>query len=1332
MKRKTLSVVFALVLALSYLLVLIPVPVQAAAITSTGAGGNWSATTTWAGGVVPGAADTVTITTGSPVTVDVANSACLTLLIGTGNGDVTLTFNSGSVLTVSSTLTIGSNSNKKGTIIMASGGTMQLGAGITIDGAGTWIPGTGTVDYNAAGGQTIDTTFFTAYNNLTLSGGDVKTTTGVTVNGILSMEGTATASAAPIYGAAATLQYNTATARTAGVEWITPFAATGGVIIANTGAITANAAKVFNANVPLTINSGATLAMSTYLLTLNGNLVNNGGTTSGSGGVTIAGTATQSIGAFTNTGTISMTKTAGTATFTGNVNGGALTINGSGGTLNLGTGLTHTFTGTWTRTNGTLNGGSSTLKIGGVVSGSGSTFTAGTGTVEWNGSAQAIAAVTYNNLTINQASGDATLGANIAVNGILTLTAGNLAVTDPYVLTMGASATTVGANDVTGIVKRTTLVADTAYTFGSQYTTLYFQDVGTLPDDVSIKITIGSAPAWKTDAITRTHDIIRTGGSGSFATLNLHYRDAELNGNTENKLVLWYCVSPFTPGTGIEFGRSNYNETNNWIGAANIEITLLATSFGELPGTLGDSDLSNCTWNGSVSTNWSNVENWTPNGVPSDLVDVVIPDASGTTYDPILNQTLAVGRLTLNSGAILNSAAGSVVAISGASGAWSNNGGTFNPNTGTVVFTNAEATISGETSFYNVTIDTGAGLTLGSDVIMQIGGTMTNNGIWSVGGLHNTVEYSGAGQTVLNPNGLTSGYHTLVLSGSGAKTMPGTELYLHDNFSMSGTAYATAGAAINTDGNFTVGSDNAFTMGAFTHTIGGDFSNSGTLTATGGTITIGGDFSNSGTLTATGGTITIGGDFSNSDTLTATGSTITLNGTTAQAISGTTETAFNNLNISNTNAAASANTNFSVGGTLTVNASAVLNPAAAVVVSGAGTLTGNGTVNVTRTAATADFSSQYTISTKTLTNLTAAYVGSAAQTVSALTYGGLKIDNASGVTLGGNATVNGTLTLISGKITTDASTVIIGSSGSVSGGSSSNYVYGNLQKNVATGSDVSRTFEVGTASNYNPVTVLFASVSVAENLTAKVTTGEHPEIASSRIDSSKDVNAYWTFTNAGITFDSYGATFTFVSGDVDGGAHTSLFIVGRYSGGWTYPTLGTRTSTSTQATGLVSLSDFAIGEYPWQSYKEETYTTVWGTVADPYDDAYDMAYMYGEGFLASQLYHVGFYCPSVAPNKVASTDPTSTAGGALSTQYLLSTDPSAESGTWHAVVYKDPDSPPTNYDPNDPDAVIDDDFQVAASAIPEFPTVIAGIAMAGLCFDIYYWMRKKKARVCQN
>jgi len=78
-----------------------------------------------------------------------------------------------------------------------------------------------------------------------------------------------------------------------------------------------------------------------------------------------------------------------------------------------------------------------------------------------------------------------------------------------------------------------------------------------------------------------------------------------------------------------------------------------------------------------------------------------------------------------------------------------------------------------------------------------------------------------------------------------------------------------------------------------------------------------------------------------------------------------------------------------VNGNLTINSAAVLTPAAANTVGGTGTLTGNGTAKMTRTAATPDFNSQYSISNKTLANLTVDYAGAGAQSVNALNYGNL-------------------------------------------------------------------------------------------------------------------------------------------------------------------------------------------------------------------------------------------------------------------------------------------------------------------------------------------------------
>jgi len=266
---------------------------------------------------------------------------------------------------------------------------------------------------------------------LTLSGSGTKTIatgTTVTVNSILSMEGTAivalAGTGAMAYGAGATLQYNTPTSHASGAEWIAAFNGTGGVVIANTGTITLDAAKSLNSSVPLTINSGATLATGNFQLTFGGNFVNGGTFTAGSAPIVIAGTmTTQSIDGFITTGSVSMTKTAGIATFKGNVQGGDFIINGTGGTLNLGTALTHVFSGDWTRTAGTLNCSSCTLKIGGSASGTGGTFTASTGTVEWNAAgAQTVAGVTYNKLTLS-GSGTKTIatGTTVTVNSILSM-----------------------------------------------------------------------------------------------------------------------------------------------------------------------------------------------------------------------------------------------------------------------------------------------------------------------------------------------------------------------------------------------------------------------------------------------------------------------------------------------------------------------------------------------------------------------------------------------------------------------------------------------------------------------------------------------------------------------------------------------------------------------------------------------------------------------------------------------------------------------------------------------------------------------------------------------
>ena len=374
-----------------------------------------------------------TITSGS-FGVTIAGTVTTQSIAGfTTTGGVTLNKTAG-------TATLQGNVSGGPLTINGTGGTLNLGTGLTHtfagdvnlmngtlnggssrlnennisatawNGVGTlFTAGTGTVNFGG-GAQSLAATGTTTFNNLTVSNSGLKIFSNIpVVNGIFSMEGYATVSAAPTYGSAATLQYNTVVSRTVGVEWITPFVASGGVVIANTGTITMSGARVFNSTAPLTVNSGSAMSMSAFLLTLNGNFVNNGGTASGTtGGVTITGTATQSIGAFTTTGTVLMSKTGGVATLAGNVNGAGLTINGSGGALNLGAVLTHTFTGDITLTAGALNGGSSTLNENNISAtawnGTGSLFTPASSTINFGAAgAQTLAAsgLSFYNLTLS-------------------------------------------------------------------------------------------------------------------------------------------------------------------------------------------------------------------------------------------------------------------------------------------------------------------------------------------------------------------------------------------------------------------------------------------------------------------------------------------------------------------------------------------------------------------------------------------------------------------------------------------------------------------------------------------------------------------------------------------------------------------------------------------------------------------------------------------------------------------------------------------------------------------------------------------------------------------
>ncbi len=418
-----------------------------------------------------------------------------------------------------------------------------------------------------------------------------------------------------------------------------------------------------------------------------------------------------------------------------------ITLNGDvtvGNTLTLSSGTliiaANTFTlagNTLTKTSGNIDAGNSSL-----IFANSSAITLPSGLFTGN----------ITNLKIS-GNGGLTSVENLTVNGILDLDASNPSATKGIfdfgtnTLTMGANATTVGIGDVTGIVSRTSFLPNIYYTFGNQFTTVSFGATGTYPTELKVKICIGNSPAWKTTAINRWYDFVQTGGNSCMATIKTHYSDSELNGNNESRLVQWTNGTPGPPLGLYEWGHFTTNSDDNWVSIANVNIGYFPTVFGQLENTLSGSELETYIWDGSESSVWANVDNWTQTGQPGIASNVIIPDASTTPNDPSLPTSTNIKTIALEAGSILNASSNEQFTINGDNGAWRNMGGIFNSANSKVFFTNSAATIAGITNFYDVTITDGAKLTTGTNSITRIAGaiSLSSTGIFETSLLHNVI-----------------------------------------------------------------------------------------------------------------------------------------------------------------------------------------------------------------------------------------------------------------------------------------------------------------------------------------------------------------------------------------------------------------------------------------------------------------------------------------------------------------------------------------------------------------------------------------------------------------
>jgi len=538
------------------------------------------------------------------------------------------------------------------------------------------------------------------------------------------------------------------------------------------------------------------------------------------------------------------------------------------------------------------------------------------------------------------------------------------------------------------------------------------------------------------------------------------------------------------------------------------------------------------TWSGAAGAAWNVVGNWTPAGIPlaSDPVTInegatPIVTAAAVCASVQINNSANNGittSLTINSGQTLTVGGGTGLVTIGSNTAMGNNN-----------ISNTSLIVNGSLASGNINQSPGTRTAgLGGDGRTNL--TISSTGIVTVIGNVTGTSINGKGTLTASASVIFTGAGTLNVTGTFTTTVftPSTGIVNYN-----GTALQSLNPAYLTYGTLKVNNSAGVTLGAATtagNLIIGDVQANSIFNAGGFQLT------STGALNLTSGFFNIGNGatatlypaFATSSI--ASGTTVNYKSSSPQTIAGV-----NYANLTN-----SGNGNRTLVNSPTIGISGTFSPGGGTYTLGTSTVSFNGT--------------------------------SAAQTIPTFTFTNLIVNNVAGISsIAGNVTVNSSLALTNGVVTTGANKIII-----PSGGSSvrtNGWVNGNLQKYISTTTAV--TFEIGDASNYSPVTVNYATLTTAGNLTATVTTGLHPAIASSGLNSAQMVNRYWTLTSGGVA-GNYDATCTFVAGDILGAANTANFVVRNYSSSsWATTTTGIKTSTSTQVTGLTTYGDLAVGEF---------------------------------------------------------------------------------------------------------------------------------------------------------
>ncbi len=934
-------------------------------------------------------------------------------------------------------------------------------------------------------------------------------------------------------------------------------------------------------------------------------------TYNGSAWVAASATPTSTDGAITIRSPHTVTITASGLTYDQVVvdAGGQVTVNSAiTSTLANGTGTDLTINGTWLNSGGTwtVTGTAWTVGSGGTYIHN-TTSSAATplgqatfdaaSTMIFRGSstintAVSLAGRTFGNLTIESSSGTWTPatfagGTAMTVNGNYLLGANvNATTTQTGVMTFAGNFT------VNGTLTNSTGTQTYTFTGGSktisgtgtfQFETFNVNSGASLTASVATSIpatfTATISGSYATAATYTNNGTTNVNGTfqinqGGFASANdLVYASGAtlVFNNTSGSYGINSGSTAFWPSTN---GPQNVNV----LGAGGITLNVSRTATGTVQTSAGFINGNNLTASGTVQINSGGFFTGSPvySGTPTLVYNTGgtygvgaeweagttvgsgvphhVTTGNSTTVNMPNSDRTVPGNLTIGIGALVLNASSGDLKIGGN---WARSvSGTFTPNNRAVWFngtgTQTIAATSGAETFNYLIVDKSAGdLTLSSPALTSVTVNAT----------------SGDALQILNSGGIDLNGQTLTMSGiggnfkvsGGARSVTGT-----GTFAVLGskTVASASGGTLSFGSNVTVVASAGFDFGSGLSTVNGTCQlNSGGFVNTNPPV-----YGSSSTLKYnSGGTYGRGAEWS--------------------ATSGAGYPA--HVQISNSTILdlgnGGAGTARQISGSLTIDIGSTLSMAVNPMTASL-TVSGNAAINGTLALSSSsggDFNLGGDWShtgTFTPNNRVVTFNGTGAQGLTgATTFDYLTINKSSGtLSLSQDVNVNQSLTLSGGVVATGSNRISLASGATAT--RTAGHVNGNVEKNYATGSQ-SFTYHIGDASEYAPVDLANFGVTTAGAVTATTAAGDHPNLGTSSIDNAKSANRYWTLTPDGsLAFSSYDATMHFVAGDLDGGANTSNFHVEKYNGSWSTLTTGTQGLTSTQATGITSFSDFAVGE----------------------------------------------------------------------------------------------------------------------------------------------------------